>query len=123
MFKTIFRCLYFVPQASAHYDVFKHTQSLTQDILSALSTTDANDENLVQRILKIIGEGTLAAAAINGLLNALKAETGQTPWQFAECHPVFVAIVVLGFLVILAPRALGFGGLGPLEGWSFFTCM
>jgi hypothetical protein len=39
--------------------------------------------------------------------------------KFAKDHPVFVAVVALGILVILAPWAievLGFGELGPIEG-------
>ena len=40
-------------------------------------------------------------------------------WQFTKDHPVFVAVVALGILVVLAPwaiSALGFGELGPIEG-------
>ena len=78
---------------------------------------------------------TLAAAVLNGLENALRAEQpmGQAMkdayeksaevvadiFQFAKDHPVFCAVVALGILVIFAPWAvevLGFGELGPIEG-------
>ena len=114
------------------------TQSLAEDVLSTLYNAETNDE-LVQRIKHIVREtgwySDLAAAVLTGLENALKAETpmGQAMrdpydkaaqvamdvWEFAKEHPVFVAVVALGILVILAPWAvevLGFGQLGPIEG-------
>jgi hypothetical protein len=46
--------------------------------------------------------------------------------DFAHQHPLYTtticAVVALGILVILAPyviEALGFGALGPVEGWFF----
>ena len=47
------------------------------------------------------------------------AKVVEEVWQFAKDHPVFVAVVALGILVVLAPWAievLGFGKLGPIEG-------
>lgn len=47
--------------------------------------------------------------------------------DFAREHPLYTAticaVIALGILVILAPyiiEALGFGALGPVEGWFFF---
>ena len=115
------------------------TESLAQDILLAFYTANANNNNLVQRIQDIVHETgwyeDLGAAVLTGLENALKAETpmGQgmrdaydkaegaveEVWKFAKDHPVFLAVVALGILVILAPWALevlGFGELGPIAG-------
>jgi len=120
------------------------TQSLAEDILSILYAADANDDNLVHRIQDIVREtgwyDSLAAAVLTGLENALKTEApmGQAMrdaydkvakvveeiWQFAKDHPVFVAVVALGILVVLAPWAievLGFGELGPIEGMSCWS--
>ena len=126
------------------------TQSLAEDILSTLYAADTNDENLLHHIQDIVREtgwyDSLAAAVLTGLENTLKTEApmGQAMrdaydkvakvveqlWQFAKDHPVFVAVVALGILVVLAPWAievLGFGELGPIEGmstscWSLYTC-
>jgi len=115
------------------------TQSLAQEILSTLYTAQTNDENLENRIKDIVSVTgwyeSLAIAVLTGMENALKAEVpmGQgmrdaydkaanvieEVWHFAEDHPVFVAVVALGILVVLAPwaiAALGFGELGPIEG-------
>jgi len=115
------------------------TESLARDILLAFYTANANDGNLVHCIQDIVRETgwyeDLGIAVFTGLQNALKAETpmGQgmrdaydkaagvveEVWKFAKDHPVFVAVVALGILVILAPWAvevLGFGELGPIEG-------
>ncbi|KIM35791.1 hypothetical protein M413DRAFT_79050 [Hebeloma cylindrosporum] len=152
-FNAIFGCL--CPGHAIQYDIleeqparsFSHekkhdprtTQSLAEEILSTLYATTANDEKLAQRVDEIVSatgwyEG-LAAAVLNGLETAIKAEApmGQgmrdaydkaaeviaQVFQFAKDHPVFVAFVALGILVILAPwaiEALGFGELGPIEG-------
>ena len=99
----------------------------------------------IQDIVRVTGlYETLAVAVLNRMENALKAEVpmGQAMrdaydkaakvveevWQFAKDHPVFVAVVGLGVLVVLAPwaiAALGFGELGPIEGvlcWLLY-CM
>jgi len=111
------------------------TESLAEDILSSLFTAQINDENLKHRIQDIVRVAgwyeTLAVAVLKGMENALKAEVpmGQAMrdaydkaakvveevWQFGKDHPVFVAVVALGILVVLAPWA-GFGELGPIEG-------
>jgi len=115
------------------------TESLAEDILSSLFTAQINDENLKHRIQDIVRVAgwyeTLAVAVLKGVENALKAEVpmGQAMkdaydkatkvieevLQFGKDHPVFVAVVALGILVVLAPwaiAALGFGELGPIEG-------
>ena len=121
------------------FDPPETTESLAEDILSSLFTAQINDENLERRIQDIVRVTgwyeTLAVAVLNRMENALKAEVpmGQAMrdaydkaakvveevWQFAKDHPVFVAVVGLGILVVLAPwaiSALGFGELGPIEG-------
>lgn len=129
-------------QPSLDFTHEKHpqtTESLAADILSTLYAADTNDQHLDQHLRDIVHETgwyeSLAAAVLNGLENALKAETpmGQAMkdtyekatqvvedvWKFAKDHPVFCAVVALGILVILAPWAievLGFGELGPIEG-------
>ena len=121
------------------FDPPETTESLAEDILSSLFTAQINDENLERRIQDIVRVTgwyeTLAVAVLEGMENALKAEVpmGQAMrdayekvvrvveevWQFTKDHPVFVAVVALGILVVLAPwaiSALGFGELGPIEG-------
>jgi hypothetical protein len=91
-FNTILDCL--CTGYSSHYDVldeqpaldFSHekkhppqtTQLLAENILSTLYAANKNDENLVRRIQDIVRETgwyeSLAAAALTGLENALKAE-------------------------------------------------
>jgi len=121
------------------FDPPQTTESLAEDILSSLFTAQINDENLKHRIQDIVRVAgwyeTLAVAVLKGVENALKAEVpmGQAMkdaydkatkvieevLQFGKDHPVFVAVVALGILVVLAPwaiAALGFGELGPIEG-------
>ena len=148
-FNAILDCLcighsshYDVLEEQSAFDEKKHpqnTQSLAQEILSTIYTAEINDANLVHRIQDIVRETgwyeSLAASVLTGIENALKAEApmGQAlrdaydkasqvvaeVWKFAKDHPVFVAVVALGILVVLAPWAievLGFGELGPIEG-------
>ncbi|KIM35797.1 hypothetical protein M413DRAFT_79042 [Hebeloma cylindrosporum] len=119
--------------------MYPTTQFLAEEILSSLYSANAwHYEYLTRRLNSSAGTRwyeDLAATVLARLENEIKAgapmgermryayDTAsrliEAMWQFAKDHPLFVALVALGILVILAPwavRALGFGELGPVKG-------
>jgi len=79
-------------------------------------------EELAKALFKAMDIAVREARDLTPLLKDAKDkiyETIKEIGDFAEDHPIFCSLIVLGFLVLLMPwvlEAVGFAELGPIEG-------